>query len=510
MKLVECVPNFSEGRDAAVVGAIRDAIASVDGTVVLDVSSDPSHHRTVVTFVAPVDRAVEAAFRGMREAAARIDLTTHRGEHPRIGATDVVPFVPLEGTTMEDCVALARSLGERVARELSIPVFLYERAATRPDRENLADVRRGEFEGLRDDIGTRPARVPDFGEPRVHPTAGATAIGARPFLVAYNVYLGGSENLPVAKEVAKALRHSSGGLRYVKGLGLEVDGQAQVSMNLVDIDKTPMYRAFDMVRMEAEAHGVSPTWSEIVGLVPERALFDTAARHLRLRGFTPAMVLEREVRQAVAGGESLSAFVASVAAPTPAPGGGSVAAHVAALGAALAQMVAGLTIGRKKYAAVEADMKAVALEAAELGTELSGLVARDAQAYEAVMQAYRLPKDTPDQLSARQQAIEVALLQAARVPLETARACARVARLAAVAADKGNSNAASDAGVAALLAEAGCRGASYNVQINVSSLADASAGNALLVEVTSLVDDTSRSARAAAEAVQRAITASAV
>ncbi|MBL8961888.1 MAG: glutamate formimidoyltransferase, partial [Gemmatimonadetes bacterium] len=386
-RLVECVPNFSEGRDATVVAAIRDAIASTEGAVVLDVSSDPSHHRSVITFVAPAEVAAEAAFRGMREAAQRIDLTRHQGEHPRIGATDVVPFIPLEGATMEDCIALARALGARAAAELGIPVFLYERAATRPDRENLADVRRGEFELLRDEIATNPNRRPDFGDPRVHPTAGATAIGARPFLVAYNVYLGAASNLPVAKEVAKALRHSSGGLRYVKGLGLEVDGQAQVSMNLTDIEKTPLYRAFDMVKMEAQAHGVSPTWSEVVGLVPERALFETAARHLQLRHFSPDLVLERKVRAAVAGGESLAGFVASVAAPTPAPGGGSVAAHVAALGAALTQMVAGLTIGKKKYAAVEADMKALALEAAALSTTLTGLVARDAAAYDGVMNA---------------------------------------------------------------------------------------------------------------------------
>jgi glutamate formiminotransferase/formiminotetrahydrofolate cyclodeaminase len=509
MKLIECVPNFSEGRNADTVAAIRDAIAAVDGVAVLDVSSDASHNRSVITFVAPAEQAVAAAFAGMKEAAARIDLTKHSGEHPRIGATDVVPFVPLEGATMEDCIALARSLGSRAASELGIPVYLYERAATRPSRENLADVRRGEFEGLRDEIASNPERMPDFGSARLHPTAGATAIGARPFLVAYNVYLGGRENVQVAKDVAKAVRGSSGGLRYVKGLGLEVDQQAQVSMNLVDIEKTPLFRAYDMVKMEAEAHGVSPTWSEVVGLVPERALFETAARHLGLRGFTPEMVLERKVRQAVSGGESLSGFVASVAAATPAPGGGAVAAHVASLGAALAQMVAGLTIGRKKYAAVDGEMRDVAMEAAAANTELSSLVQRDSAAYEGVMAAYRLPKDTPEQMHARQAAIDAALLGAARVPLETARVCARVARLAALAAEKGNTNAASDAGVAALLAEAGCRAASYNVQINIASLSDSAPGRVLLDEMAALMEETARFAHAAADAVQRAIAASA-
>ncbi|MCC6318827.1 MAG: glutamate formimidoyltransferase [Gemmatimonadaceae bacterium] len=509
MKLVECVPNFSEGRDAAVVDAIRAAIASAEGATILDVSSDPSHHRSVITFVAPVEHAVEAAFRGMKEAASRIDLTRHQGEHPRIGATDVVPFVPLEGATMDDCIALAHALGARAASELGIPVYLYERAASRPDRENLADVRRGEFEGLRDEIAANVRRAPDYGEPRIHPTAGATAIGARPFLVAYNVYLGGAENLQVARDVARAVRHSTGGLRHVKGLGLEVDGQAQVSMNLVDIEKTPLYRAFDMVKMEAQAQGVSPTWSEVVGLVPERALFDTAARHLQLRGFSADAVLERKVRAAVSGGESLSTFVASVAAPTPAPGGGSVAAIVAALAAALAQMVAGLTIGRKKYVAVEGEMKDVAREAAALGTELQALAPRDAAAYEVVMQSYRLPKETPEQVATRQSAIEAALLGAAHVPLETARTCASVARLAAIAATKGNTNAASDAGVAALLAEAACRGASYNVQINVASLTDSAEARGMLAELARIVEEAASHAKAAAEAVQRSIAASA-
>src|SRR3954470_657971 len=322
MRLVECVPNFSEGRRPEIVAQIRDAIAATDGVAVLDVSSDASHNRTVITFVAPIENAVDAAFAGMRVAAQLIDLTKHSGEHPRMGATDVVPFIPLEGTTMEDCIVLARTLGERVGKELQIPVYLYERAATRPDRENLADVRRGEFEGLRDEIGKTPMRTPDFGPSKIHATAGATAIGARPFLVAYNVYLGDKSNVPVAKEVAKAVRGSSGGLRYVKGLGLEVDGQAQVSMNLVDTEKTPLYRAFDVVKMEAEARGVSPTWSEIVGLVPERALFETAARHIQLREFKPELVLEHKVRSAMQGGESLSGFVGAVASSAPTPGGG--------------------------------------------------------------------------------------------------------------------------------------------------------------------------------------------
>jgi glutamate formiminotransferase/formiminotetrahydrofolate cyclodeaminase len=505
MKLVECVPNFSEGRRADVVDAIRAAIAAVASVHVLDISSDASHNRSVITFVASVEHAADAAFAGIAKARDLIDLTTHQGEHPRVGATDVVPFIPLEGATMEDCIALARRLGERVGRELEIPVYLYERAATRPDRENLADVRRGEFEGLRGEIGTNPARDPDFGPKRIHPTAGAVVIGARPFLVAYNVYLGPATNLGVAKEVAKAVRGSSGGLRYVKGLGLEVDGQAQVSMNLVDIEKTPLHRAFDMVKMEAEAHGVTPTWSEIVGLVPERALFDTAARHIQLRNFSPDLVLERQVREAITGGVSLSGFVSSVASSTPTPGGGSVAAHVGALGAALAQMVAGLTVGRKKYAAVDAEMKQVALDAADVGNTLAALVDADARAYAAVSNAYKLPKEPDDAAARRSEAITDALLAASRVPLDTARACARVAELAAIVATKGNANAVSDAGVAALLAEAACRGAAYNVRINVAALEDRSRGAALVAEAAQLVARTASFTAQATAAVEAAL-----
>ncbi len=507
MKLIECVPNFSEGRRPEVVSAIRDAIASVEGVSVLDVSSDASHNRSVITFVAPMDRAVEAAFRGIRAAAERIDLCSHSGEHPRIGATDVVPFVPLEGSTMDDCIALARELGERVGRELEIPVYLYERAATQPSRENLADVRRGEFEGLREEIGSNPARNPDFGPARIHPTCGATAIGARPFLVAYNIYLGPSSNLPAAKSIAKAVRGSSGGFRYVKGLGLDVDGQAQVSMNLVDTDKTPLHNVFDFVKQRADAEGAQVTWSEIVGLVPERVLIDAAVNHLQLRQFTRGQILDAQVREAMSGGQSLSGFVGAVASADPVPGGGSVAAHAGALAAALAQMVAGLTAGKKKYAAVDAEMKKAALDAVSLGNKLASLVKRDADAYSKVSAALKLPREPADAAERRAQAVTSALLDAAEVPLETARSCVEVARLALLVAEKGNTNAVTDAGVAALLAEAGCRGAAYNVRVNVQALDDKSKGARLERDAGALVAQAGELARKTTAVVERALTA---
>ncbi len=507
MPLVELVPNFSEGRDQSVIDAIRDAIANTPGAHVLDVSSDPSHNRCVITAVASLDAAVPAAFAAMKVARDRIDLTRHQGEHPRIGATDVVPFVPLDGTTMDDCVSLARELGARAASELGIPVYLYERAATTPARENLADVRRGEFEGLRDDIRVNPARKPDFGHAEVHPTAGATAIGARPFLVAYNVYLGDAKNLPVAKEVAKAIRGSSGGLRYVKGLGLEVDGQAQVSMNLVDTEKTPLHRVFEIVKSEAAAHGVQPTWSELVGLVPERVLLEAGARHVQLRGYSPNMLLERKVRDLVAGGESVDGFMSSVAGPTPTPGGGSVAAHAGALGAALAQMVAGLTIGKKKYVAVEEEMKTLSLKASALRRQLASLVQRDADSYERVRGAYAMPKEPAESAATRELAIQDALIFASEVPLETARAAASVAELAAAVAERGNTNAATDAAVAALMAEAACKGAALNVRVNIASLTGthAAAGAQLASDARACVDSASVHARLAEAAADRAM-----
>ena len=301
MRLVECVPNYSDGRRPAVIGAIRDAIAATPGAYVLDTHVDPWHNRSVVTFVAAPEAAADAAFAGAARAAELIDLTAHAGVHPRLGAADVTPFVPLpdRGTAMPDCVALAHALGERVGRELGVPVYLYEHAAARPDRANLADVRRGGFELLRALGGRDPARLPDYGPPAPHPTAGAAAVGARAFLVAYNVYLGPAANLAVARAVARAVRGASpGGLPGVKALALEVDGQAQVSMNLVDVDRTGVVATYERVEAEARARGATPTWSELVGLTPERALDAAGADRVRLRDFGPHRVLEQRVREA--------------------------------------------------------------------------------------------------------------------------------------------------------------------------------------------------------------------
>jgi glutamate formiminotransferase/formiminotetrahydrofolate cyclodeaminase len=293
--LVECVPNFSEGRRPEVIEAIADALRAHPTVRLLDVESDPDHNRSVYTLVAPPGDVVPAMFDAIRTAAERINLDEHRGEHPRIGATDVVPFVPLRGVAMEECVALARTLGRRVGEELGIPVYLYEAAATRPDRTNLADVRRGEYEGLKTEIETNPDRRPDFGPARLGP-AGATVIGARPFLIAYNVYLA-TDDVEIAKKIARAIRHSTGGLRHVKALGLAVQGKAQVSMNLTDFRQTPIHAVVEMIRREAARYGVTISSSELIGMIPQQALLDAATWYLQLDNFDPNMVLENRLAE---------------------------------------------------------------------------------------------------------------------------------------------------------------------------------------------------------------------
>jgi len=499
MPLVECVPNFSEGRSRETLDALAAALTSVPGVRLLDVQADADHNRSVFTFVAPPDAALEAAFRAVRTASERIDLRVHQGEHPRMGAADVVPFVPLEGVTMDDCVALAKRLGERLGTELGIPVFLYARAATRPARERLPDVRKGEFEGLREEIGANPEKDPDFGPARIHPTAGATAVGARPFLVAYNVYLAGGDEA-LAKAIAKQVRASSGGLPAVQAMGMTVGGEPQVSMNLLDTDTTPVHVAFDAVAAAAREAGADAGWSEIVGLVPERAVHGAAQAHLRLREPVKEHVLEEQVRRSA--GPSLGEWMDAVASATPTPGGGTVSAVAGAMAAALAEMVARLTVGRKKYAAVDGEFRMLQGRAETLRARLVRLGDEDAEAFNAVSAAYAIPKDRGAERAA---AVQAALLGASRVPLETLRAARDVAALAARAAEAGNRNAASDAGVAALLAGAAARGAAYNVRINVAGMPDPAAAAPLVAEAQRLAAEARADADRAAALVEAAI-----
>jgi len=467
--LVECVPNFSEGRDRATIDALRSTITGVGGGVqLLDVQSDAAHNRSVFTFVAPPGAAVDAAFAAMRVAAQRIDLTKHSGEHPRMGATDVVPFVPVAGITMDECVALARTLGERVGKEMEIPVFLYARAATRPERVLLPDVRKGEFEGMR-------ARTlePDFGPHRIHPTAGATAIGARPFLVAYNVYLD-TPDVSIAKDIAKQIRTSSGGLPAVQASGFEVEGLAQVSMNLLDLDITPLATVFAAIKALAGKRGVDVKKSEIVGLIPERAIIGAAGASLQLPDAADH-ILEAKIREAQSG-PSLDGWIDDLASGSPTPGGGSAAALAGTLAAALVAMVARLTIGKKAYAAVENRARAILAEAESLRAELRRLVDEDAAAYAGVSRAYKIPKDDP----ARSGAVDDALLAAARTPAEVVKRARRVHQLAAEIGAIGNKNATSDARVAGLLAGTAVDGALENIKVNVAAMSNQAQGKELL------------------------------
>jgi glutamate formiminotransferase/formiminotetrahydrofolate cyclodeaminase len=465
--LVECVPNFSEGRDQTTLELLRAAIVAVPGVRLLDVQADTAHHRSVFTFVAPPDAAAEAAFRAMRVATERIDLTKHAGEHPRMGATDVVPFIPVAGVTMDDCVALARRLGERVGNELGIPVFLYAKAAARPERERLPDIRKGEFEGLRDRV-----LDPDFGPNRVHPTAGATAIGARPFLVAYNVYLD-TADVAIAKEIARKIRTSSGGLPAVQASGFEVGGLAQVSMNLLDVDVTSPAAAFAAVKAEAQGRGVAVLKSEIVGLIPERAIVGAAAAALKCADAADHL-LEAKIRAAQ--GPSLDGWIDELAGGAPVPGGGSAAALAGTLAAALVAMVARLTIGRKAYAEVEGRAREILAEAEELRVELRRLMDEDAVAYSGVSRAYKIPKDDP----ARGPAVDAALVGAARPPADVAKRAARVLILAKEIEKIGNTNAVSDARVAGLLARTAIEGAVENIKVNVAAMSDPAKGRGLL------------------------------
>jgi len=465
--LVECVPNFSEGRDRATIDALRSAITEVAGVQLLDVQSDSAHNRSVFTFVAPPAAVVDAAFAALRVATQRIDLTRHSGEHPRMGATDVVPFVPVAGITMDECVALARTFGERVGKELEIPVFLYARAATRPERVLLPDVRKGEFEGMRE-----RTLEPDFGPNRVHPTAGATAIGARPFLVAFNVYLDTSD-VSIAKEIAKQIRTSSGGLPAVQASGFEVAGLAQVSMNLLDIDITPPATVFGAVKALAAKRGVEVKKSEIVGLIPERAIIDAAGRFLQLPDAADH-TLEAKIRAAQ--GPTLDGWVDELASGSPTPGGGSAAALAGTLAAALVAMVARLTIGRKAYTAVEARAREILAEAERVRAELRRLVDEDAAAYGGVSRAYKIPKDDP----ARSRAVDDALLAAARTPAEVVKRARRVHQLAAEIGAIGNKNATSDARVAGLLAGTAIDGALENIKVNIAAMSNQAQGKELL------------------------------
>ncbi len=471
MSRFECVPNFSEGRDPAKIERIASAAREVAGVTVLDIERNPDHHRAVISLVGEGDALVDAVLRMMQVATATIDLTQHHGEHPRMGATDVVPFVPLGTSTMKDAVQLAEKLGARVGRELEIPVYLYAAAARRPERADLAKVREGEFEGIRETIASDPARAPDFGPNHVHPTAGAVAIGARPILIAYNAYLT-TPDVAVAKKVAKAVRARDGGLPEVKALGFEIHerNRAQVSMNLTDYRVTPVHRALEAVRREAARFGAAIEESEVVGLIPEDALYDAAEYYLQLHQFDRAAILERKVRAVDASGpgaETIRSFTSRLAARTPTPGGGSAAALAGALGAALGEMVLAYSIDPAKPA--PPDLPEVVQALTRARARFLELMDEDARSYDAVRAARRARKERPDAPESQAGFLK-AVRGAAEVPLETARLAVDSSQRLDAVRTRTRPMLASDLVSAIALFRAAAEGALANVSINLDDL----------------------------------------
>jgi glutamate formiminotransferase/formiminotetrahydrofolate cyclodeaminase len=522
MRIVECVPNFSEGRDREKIAAIVREIESTPGVKLLDVDPGESTNRTVVTFVGEPEAVKEAAFRAIRKASELIDMRVHRGAHSRIGATDVCPFIPVSGVTMEDCARLARELGERVAAELGIPVYLYEEAASRPERRNLAEVRAGEYEGLPEKLKD-PAWLPDFGAPGFNPKSGATVIGAREFLIAYNINLN-TRDRKLAHEIALTLRESGrarrdkdgnilrdeagnalkvpGRFKDVKSVGWYVEdyGVAQISINFTNYKASPVHTVFDETVRQAETLGLRVTGSELVGLIPKEALIMAGRHYLEKQGKNPGVPEAELIRTAVLSlglndktpfdpdrkiienqfketGRTLvrldlRAFADEVSMDSPAPGGGSVAALCGALSAALSAMVGNLTYGKKGYEGARPEMKRVALRAQSLKDDLLRAVDLDTKAFNRVMESFRLSKGTEEQARERDKAVEEASKEATLVPFGVLEASAELVGLAEAVAREGNKNSVSDAGVAGLAALAAGKGAYYNVRINLPGIKD--------------------------------------
>jgi glutamate formiminotransferase len=472
--LVECVPNFSEGRDKSKVDAIVNAMKT-DGVYLLDREMDADHNRCVITLVGEREAIQEAAIRGVGMAAELIDLCSHQGAHPRMGACDVVPFIPIDGVTIEDCVAMAKHVGAEIWKRYQIPVYLYEAAAATPERQNLENIRRGQFEGIRAEIATVASRKPDFGEARVHPTAGATVVGARKFLIAYNVFLN-TPDVEIAKKIAKTVRASNGGMRFVKGAGFLVRGLAQVSMNLTDFEQTPVHRVFELVKREAARYGVMPVSSEIVGLIPKKALEQAAEWFLQVENFNSSLILENRLAAVISGKSAVGGlragvepFIEQLAAPTATPGGGSASAAAGAMAAGLATMVASMSRGKKAYLQYEAQLSSAIGRLGALRDELKAAIDADAESYDAVMKAYKLAKGNP---GGADELIDAALKLATGVPLGVAEKAHEVGKITESLFAITNPNMKSDLTTAQALARAAITGALANVEINLASLKD--------------------------------------
>jgi glutamate formiminotransferase/formiminotetrahydrofolate cyclodeaminase len=518
-KIVECVPNFSDGKDKSIIKAIAAAIKAVDGVKLLNVDPGEDFNRTVYTFVGEPKPVLEAAFQAAKVGVALIDMTKHKGEHARMGALDVMPFIPIKGVNMDDCIKLSKQFGERTAKELGVPVFLYAKSATRPERVRLPDIRKGEYEALEEKFKDSSFK-PDYGEPIFVPKSGATATGAREILIAYNINLSTSDK-SIASKIAGKIRTSGvikkdkngekiigpdgkperipGRFKGVQAGGMMYDENiTQVSMNLLNYRNVGLHDVFEATREEAEKLDTQVTGSEIVGLVPKEALtlagkfysekdgFEVsdeeelvaiAIDRLGLSQLYPFNPEEKVIEYMVEedgplASLSVKGFLSKLASSSPAPGGGSVAALAGSLGTALSSMVCNLTIGKEKYQDVQDEIKDVLKKSEILRKRLTELIDKDTEVFNDVMKAFKMPKETDEQIEKRKKAIQEGYKTAATVPLETARTCEKILDVALVVAEKGNQNSITDAAVSALMANAGVKSAILNVKINLGSIKD--------------------------------------
>ncbi len=519
-KIVECVPNFSEGIDNSIIEAIAAAIKTVDGVKLLNVDPGADFNRTVYTFVGEPEPVLEAAFQAAKVGIALIDMTKHKGEHARMGALDVMPFIPIKGVTQDDCIKLSKKFGERMGKELGIPVFLYANSAIKKERVRLPDIRKGEYEALEEKFKD-PSFKPDYGKPVFVPKSGATATGAREILIAYNINLDTNDK-SIASKIAGKIRTSGvlkkdkngekiigpdGKAKRIPGCfkGVQAGGMmydeniAQISMNLLNFYNVSLHDVYEASKEEARKLGANVTGSEIVGLVPKEALslagkfymkkekmkvstneeelVSIAIEKLGLSQLYPFYPEEKVIEYMVEetgplASLSVKGFLSELASSSPAPGGGSVAALSGALGCALSSMVCNLTIGKEKYTNVQDEIKAVFSNSEKLRKELTTFIDKDTEAFNEVMKAFKMPKETDQQKNKRKQAIQQAFKKAALVPLETAQICEKILDVALVVAEKGNQSSITDAAVSALMANAGVKSAILNVRINLGSIKD--------------------------------------
>ena len=517
-KIVECVPNFSEGKDKSVINAISAAVDSVEGVRLLDVDPGEDFNRTVYTFVGEPNSVVEAAFRAAKVGVALIDMRYHKGEHARMGALDICPFIPIKGVTDKNCIELSKKFGKRMARELGVPVFLYAKSATKPERIRLPDIRKGEYEALEEKFKD-PSFTPDFGKAEFIPKSGATATGCRDILLAYNINLDTNDK-SIASKISGIIRTSGvikkdkdgnkiigpdGKTERVPGMfkGVQAGGMmynediAQISMNLLNYKQVNLHHVFEEVKKQVEKLDVMVTGSEIVGLVPkeslvlagkfysknkrskipEEELVTLAIEKLGLSDLYPFKPEEKIIEYMIEetgplASMKINSFLSELASSSPAPGGGSVAALAGSLGTALSSMVCNLTIGKEKYVDVQDEIKVVLFKSEKIRKGLVELIDRDTEAFNDVMKAFKMPKETEKQKETRHKAIQEGYKTAAEVPLETAHICEKILDIALVVAEKGNTNSITDAAVSAIMAKAGVESAILNVKINLGSIKD--------------------------------------